>query len=189
MARWNKHREVFERVRIEITCKIMADSKIYKFKATIPESKFFYRIYEIKGDITLYKLHKFLISDLEFAPDQMFAFKGFTKDSKSQSTYGLKNYGSGTVDCVTLEMVLEKGEEILLYIYDIKKAKFLQLAVQEEVEAAPRASYPRVVGEMGRLPSQFSSNKDIDGIDGEKAEGKGVKDEEFEDEDSDEGEM
>lgn len=155
----------------------MADSKIYKFKATIPESKFFFRIYEIKGDITLYKLHKFLVSDLEFAPDQMFAFKGFTKDSKAKSTYGLVNYGSGTVDRTTVDMALEKGEEILLYIYDIKKARFLQLTLIEEVEVSPRASYPRVTGERGRLPSQFSSNKDVEALEAQQAEGEEDKEE------------
>ncbi len=142
----------------------MAVSKIYKFKATIPESKKFFREYEIQDDLTLYQLHKFLIADLEFAPDQMIAFKTFSKDGKNQKSYGLKDYGFGTIDGVTIGKLIENKEEIILYVYDIKKAKFYQLTFIEEVEFAPRGSYPRLVGELGRLPSQFSSNKDMDSL-------------------------
>lgn len=135
---------------------------IYKFKATIAESKLFFRIYELRGDMTLFSLHKFITSDLEFAPDQMFAFKSFSKDSMSQSTYGLVNYGSGTVDGVTIDDVLRKGERIILYIYDIKRSKFIQLAYVEQIEQIGRLNYPRLVEESGGLPNQFSSNKHID---------------------------
>lgn len=158
-------------------------AKVYKFKVTLPGNKIFFREYEIKGDTTLFALHKFLVNDLEFAPDQMFAFKGFTKDSKAKSTYGLINYGSGTVDRTTVDMALEKGEEILLYIYDIKKARFLQLTLIEEVEVSPRASYPRVTGERGRLPSQFSSNKDVEALEAQQAEGEEDKEERIAEED------
>ena len=137
-------------------------TKVYRYKATIPNSKIFFREYEINGDITLFRLNNFLINDLEFVPDQMFAFKGFSKDGKRQSTYGITDYGCGTVDKVTLDKLFERGEEILLFVYDIKNARFLQLTLEEEVDYLPRVSYPRVVAEKGRLPKQFSPNENID---------------------------
>jgi hypothetical protein len=55
---------------------------VYKYKASIPGSKVFMREYEIKGDTSLYKLHDFLVNDLDFSPDQMVAFRGLDENDK-----------------------------------------------------------------------------------------------------------
>ena len=90
----------------------------------------------------------------------MIAFKGLDKQQKQKSTYGLFDLGSGTLDGVTIQKTLNKGEEILLYMFDIHNNRYLVLTFVEEVENTFRTSYPRLVYEKGRVPGQFSSKYD-----------------------------
>lgn len=133
---------------------------IYKYRASIPGSKVFMREYEIKGDTSLYKLHDFLQNDLDFSPDQMVAFRGVDKSGKTRSEYGLFDLGDGSMDMVTLEKTVGKGEIILEYVFDIRKDRVINLTFMEEVEMRPRVSYPRLVAEKGRNPEQFASGYD-----------------------------
>lgn len=128
---------------------------IYRFKASIPGSKVFMREYEIKPNTTLYKLHEFLVNDLEFAPDQMVAFKGVNEKGKCTSIYGLIDMGDGTMDAVTIEVAVAKGEVILQYVYDMHNLKIIALEFIGEANEYPRVSYPRLVAEKGRNPDQF----------------------------------
>lgn len=136
------------------------ESKIYTYKATFPFSKIFFRTYEISGDTTLFALHKYLTDDLGFAPDQMIAFKGVDNEGKVRSIYGLFDMGSGTLDGVTIEKTLSKNEATLLYVFDIKRNKYLTLAKEGTADFAAHNSYPRLVAEKGRVPEQFASKYD-----------------------------
>lgn len=129
---------------------------IYKYKATIPESKIFMREYEINGDISLYSLHQYLLNDLGFSPDQMVAFRGLDKNDKIKSEYGLFDIGDGSMDSITIEKTLKKGETGLLYVFDLHKERVIKLSYMEEVEQNMRSSYPRLVAEKGRNPEQFA---------------------------------
>lgn len=133
---------------------------IYKFKATIPGSKVFLREYEIKGETSLYSLHDFLLNDLGFAPDQMVAFRGLDDQERVISEYGLFDMGDGTMDTVTIEKAVKKGEINLLYVFDLRKDRVIKLTFLEEVEPSFRASYPRLVAEKGRNPEQFAKGYD-----------------------------
>ncbi len=133
---------------------------IYKYRANIPESKIFMREYEIKGDTSLYSLHNFLLNDLGFAPDQMVAFRGLDSKDNLMSEYGLFDMGDGTMDSVTIQKTLSKGETQLLYVFDLRKDKIIKLTFISEVEPAFRASYPRLVAEKGRNPEQFAKKYD-----------------------------
>ena len=130
---------------------------VYKYKASIPGSKVFMREYEIKGETTLYKLNDFLINDLDFAPDQMVEFRGADVKGKVKSESGLFDLGDGSMDMVTVEKTVAKGEEILEYVFDLRKDRVIILTLMGEVAAHPRASYPRLVAEKGRNPEQFAS--------------------------------
>lgn len=136
---------------------------IYKYKASIPGSKVFMREYEIKGETYLYKLNDFLVNDLDFAPDQMIAFRGKDAAGKVKSEYGLFDMGDGSIDMVTIEKTIAKGEEILEYVFDLRKDRVITLSLIGEVAAHPRASYPRLVAEKGRNPEQFANKyEDLD---------------------------
>lgn len=135
--------------------------KVFRYKVSFDGSKIFYRIYEFRRDMTLFSLHKFLDGDLGFAPDQMIAFKGI-KDEDTISLYGLFDLGSGTLDGVTLQATLDKGESTLLYVFDLAKSKYLRLTFEGNDEWLARKTYPNLLEEQGKIPNQFSSNKHID---------------------------
>ena len=133
---------------------------IYKYRASIPGSKIFMREYEIKGETSLYKLHDFLQNDLDFSPDQMVAFRGLDEGDRFRSEYGLFDMGDGSMDMVTVEKTIKKGEVNLLYVFDLRKDRVIKLTLVGEVEEARRASYPRLVAEKGRNPEQFANGYD-----------------------------
>jgi len=133
---------------------------IYRYKASIPGSKVFMREYEIKGETTLYRLHDFLVNDLDFSPDQMVAFRGLDENEKLRSEYGLFDMGDGSMDMVTIEKAIKKGEVNLLYVFDLRKDRVIKLTLMGEVEESRRASYPRLVAEKGRNPEQFANGYD-----------------------------
>ena len=121
------------------------------------------REYEIKGETSLYKLNDFLVNDLDIAPDQMIAFRGQDAAGKVKSEYGLFDMGDGSIDMVTIEKTIAKGEEILEYVFDLRKDRVITLSLIGEVAAHPRASYPRLVAEKGRNPEQFANKyEDLD---------------------------
>lgn len=133
---------------------------VYKYKASIPGSKVFMREYEIKGDTSLYRLHDFLVNDLDFSPDQMVAFRGLDEVDKLRSEYGLFDMGDGSMDMVTVQGTIAKGEVNLLYVFDLRKDRVIKLSLMGEVEESRRASYPRLVAEKGRNPEQFANGYD-----------------------------
>ena len=133
---------------------------IYKYKASIPGSKVFMREYEIKGETSLYKLHDFLQNDLEFSPDQMVLFRGLDEADKIKSEYGLFDMGDGSMDMITIEKTIKKGETSLIYVFDLRKDRVIKLTLMGEVEESRRASYPRLVAEKGRNPEQFANGYD-----------------------------
>ena len=129
---------------------------ICKYKATIPGSKVFMREYEIKSDISLYSLHNFLLNDLDFSPDQMVAFRGLNNEGLVKDEYGLFDMGCGTMDSVSIESTLKRGETTLEYVYDLHKNHLIVLTFIGDTEMMPRSSYPRLVAEKGRNPEQFA---------------------------------
>ena len=129
---------------------------IFKYKATIPESKTFVREYEVKSDMNLFKFNSFILNDLGFAPDQMVIFRGIDANGVLCSDYGLFDLGDGSMDKVTFADVVAKGETELQYCYDVRNDRVIKLLYEGEEEGSPRYSYPRTTFEKGRNPDQFS---------------------------------
>jgi hypothetical protein len=128
---------------------------VYRFRATMPNNKSFLREYDIKPDMKLYKFHDFLQNDLQFAHDQMVLFEGVDDKGKLRSEYGLFDMGDGSMDTVTFEKCISKGEISLRYVFDLAKNRFILFTLLSEEETLPRESYPRVVMEKGANPDQF----------------------------------
>jgi len=135
-------------------------AKILRYKVTFPSNKVFFREYELSDDMTLFSLNKFLVNDLDFAPDQMIAFRGYDQAGKLKAMWGLFDFGSGTIDGVSLEKTLAAGAETLHYVFDVNKNKYMILSCVGEVEMVRHISYPRLVAEKGRIPGQFDSKFD-----------------------------
>lgn len=136
------------------------ENMLLKYKATVPGNKAFLREYEIRSEMKLYKLHEFLRFDLGFAPDQMVVFEALDQDGVLCSEYGLFDMGDGSMDSVSLEKTLERGETVLNYVFDLNSGRYLQLTYLSEAEELPWASYPRTVLEKGVAPSQFAADEE-----------------------------
>lgn len=132
------------------------------FKATLRGNKQFLREYEISGSVSLYEFHNFLVGDLAFAPDQLVIFRAADKDGVVRSEYGLFDMGDGTIDQITIDECLEKGEVLFEYVYDVFNKRSLVLEFTGKVEESPKETYPCLVSERGTRPDQFSSEHDKD---------------------------
>lgn len=130
---------------------------VYKYRATLPKHKAFLREYDIKGETKLYKLHDFLQNDLGFSPDQMVMFRGVDEDGVVLRKYGLFDLGDGSMDTVTLEKTIQRGEVSLQYVYNLQQNLYIVLTFVSEAEYLPKESYPRLLVEKGRNPDQFSA--------------------------------
>lgn len=134
--------------------------KIYRLKATFPGHKVFFREYELKADTKLYSFQKFLLNDLSFAPDQMCVFKGVGQDGAIVGEYGLFDMGDGSMDTISFEMLIERGETRLWWVFDLFSGRYLQFDYMGEAEYDPRGSYPVLVASKGSNPNQFSDEYD-----------------------------
>ena len=130
---------------------------IYRFRATIPESKVFFRIYEVDSSMNLYAFHNYIISNLGFVPDQMVFFEAYGKDGKMTGQYALFNLGDGAMDQTTFEDVISREQEVLHYVFDMRTGRNVRLEFLGEGELNPRFSYPCLVDEKGVNPDQFSA--------------------------------
>ena len=128
---------------------------VYQFRATIPESKIFYRVYEIKGEMTLFKFNSFIIDDLGFSPDQMVLFEGYDEKGALDGEYGLFDLGDGAMDTVTFDDVVGKGETELHYLFDMRNGRYIKLVFEGEVPFSPLRVYPELMEEKGQNPDQF----------------------------------
>lgn len=128
---------------------------VYQFRATIPESKIFFRVYEIKGDMSLFKFNLFLVDDLGFSPDQMVLFEGYDAAGTLCSEYGLFDLGDGSMDTVTFDKVAARGESELHYCFDLRNNRYIKLVLEGESGESPMRAYPHLVAENGQNPDQF----------------------------------
>ena len=130
---------------------------VYRYRATLPKYKSFLREYDIKSETSLYKLHDFLQNDLGFSPDQMVLFRGLDEDGVVMHQYGLFDLGDGSMDNVSLEKTLQRGEVSLQYVYNLQQNLHIVLTFVSEEEYLPKESYPRLLVEKGPNPDQFSA--------------------------------
>lgn len=128
---------------------------VYQFRATIPESKIFFRVYEIKGEMTLFKFNSFIVDDLGFSPDQMVLYEGYDEAGHLSSEYGLIDLGDGAMDTITFDKVVARGESELHYLFDMRNSRYIRLVLEGEVPATPMRIYPCLVDEKGQNPDQF----------------------------------
>ncbi len=129
---------------------------VYRFRATIPESKIFFRVYEIKGETTLFKLNSFLMGDLGFSPDQIVLFETFDPAGGQVARYGFFDLGDGSMDKVTVGDLVAAEPGSVHYLFDLRNERFIILSYEGEVEQMPYMTYPVLVEEKGQAPDQFT---------------------------------
>jgi len=130
---------------------------IYKIRATIPSSKVFVREYEIPANMSLFNFNKFIINDLCFSSDQIVVYRAIDENGKMTAVYGLFDLGYGSLDRVSFEQLVEKGQNVLQFCYDMHNNSCIVLTIVGEEPENPRNHYPQTVLEKGHNPDQFSA--------------------------------
>ena len=128
---------------------------VYKYRVTLAGIKGFYRVYEMRGETTLYEFHKQMRADMEFPQDQLIMFKAMDAGGGVLARYGLFDLGSGTVDNVTVAQTVKNGVASFLYFYDVPNRKSV-IVTFEGVEEKPECS-PTIVEVKGPNPIEFEN--------------------------------
>lgn len=128
---------------------------VYKYRVTLAGIKGFYRVYEMRGETTLYEFHKQMRADMEFPQDQLIMFKAMDAGCGVLARYGLFDLGSGTVDNVTVAQTVKNGVASFLYFYDVPNRKSV-IVTFEGVEEKPECS-PTIVEVKGPNPIEFEN--------------------------------
>lgn len=135
---------------------------IQQIKVTIPESRKFVRVYEVRGDMDLFRFNAFILNDLGFSPDQMVMFEGYGEDGALAGEYGLFDMGDGSMDDVTFEDLAARGQNTLHYVFDLHNGRYMVITLEGEVPAGPMSAYPCLVSEAGPVLSQFEKLVEIE---------------------------
>lgn len=130
---------------------------ILKFRATIPQSKIFYKVYAVKGDMNLFDFNAFILGDLGFAPDQMVMFEGYDEKGALCGEYGLFDMGDGAMDSVSFNSLVKKGQTEIRYFYDMRNNRYIKLVFEGEESSLTSGIFPMLLDEKGHAPEQFST--------------------------------
>lgn len=130
---------------------------ILRYRISLPNIKGFLRVYEIKSGSSLYTFAKQMRADMNFPQDQMVLFKAFGKDGAVSARYAMFDMGAGTIDSVTLEQTLKKGEESFVFFYDTTNAKSVLVNYDGPAELREGVVYPIVTETKGPDPEEFEN--------------------------------
>lgn len=130
---------------------------IYKINATIPSSKIFIREYEVPAGMNLFEFNKYILNDLCFSTDQMVVYRAFDEKESMQAVYGLFDFGDGSMDQVSFEQIVSKGQKVIHFCYDLHNDSIIVLTIIGEDQESSRCHYPRTTLEKGHNPDQFAA--------------------------------
>jgi hypothetical protein len=126
---------------------------VYRFRVTLAGIKGFYRVYEMRGETTLYEFHKQMRADMEFPQDQLIMFKALNADGSVAARYGLFDLGYGTVDNISVESTVKAGIASFVYFYDVPNRKSVIVTFEETEESV--GGKPTIVDVKGPNPIEF----------------------------------
>ena len=130
---------------------------VLKYRVSLPGIKGFARVYELRANSSLYTFSKQMRADMGFPQDQMVLFKAMDKDGNVKSRYGIFDLGAGTIDSVTLEQTLKKGEVSVTYFDDTTKAKSVIVTYEGDTEIRAGVAYHQLVDSKGPDPIEFEN--------------------------------
>lgn len=130
---------------------------VMKYRVSLPGIKGFARVYEIKGNSSLYTFAKRMRTDMSFPQDQIVLFKAFDAAGTVSARYGVFDLGAGTIDSVTLEQTVKRGEISFVFFYDTTNAKSVIVTYEGEVAERKGVIYPCLVETKGPDPIEFEN--------------------------------
>ncbi len=137
---------------------------IYKFRLTYDKFPNFAREYEVSEGNTLYDLHRFIQNDLDFDEAQLSVFHTANDTWQPKQSYPLFDLGDGSMDMITIEFLVRKKEDKLLYTFDLFNNRVFKLELLGESELTRLAVYPRLVMAKSDPPDQLIDNDPVDNL-------------------------
>jgi len=131
---------------------------ILKYRVSLPGIKGFARVYEVKGNASLYSFHKQMRADMDFPQDQIVLFKSFDAKGDVAARYSVfQDFGLGTIDNVTAGQCHKRGEDKFIYFYDTTNVKSVIVTFEGTGEERGNVVYPLLVESKGPNPIEFEN--------------------------------
>lgn len=134
---------------------------VFRYKLSFDKFPSFLREYEVKSTNTLYQLHRCIQNDLDFDEAQLSVFYSSDKNWAKNHTYPLFDMGEGSMDMITIEMLMEQNIQRLLYTFDLYNDRSFKLELLGEEEEQRLTTYPRVVVSRNDPPDQLIDNEPV----------------------------
>jgi hypothetical protein len=132
---------------------------ISRFKLSFPEKPDFRREYDVDAEQTLYDFHRFIQNDLDYDESQPVLF--FTANTQWEPKQEFSLLGADDtelMDEVSIGDLVRTSHHHLLYMFDIINRRYFKVELQEMLEPAARARYPRTASETGEPPAQIGKS-------------------------------
>lgn len=130
---------------------------ILRYRVSLPGIKGFARVYELRGETTLYDFHKIMRDDMDFSHDLIIQFKALDATGALVARYGMFDLGHGSVDKVSLQDTVKAGVASFIYFYDVTNRKSVIVTCEGQVEEDPEKEYPALVETKGPNPVEFEN--------------------------------
>ncbi|MDR0661425.1 MAG: plasmid pRiA4b ORF-3 family protein [Prevotellaceae bacterium] len=134
---------------------------VFRCKLSFDKFPSFLREYEVKDTNTLYQLHRCIQNDLDFDEAQLSVFYSSDKGWNKHRTYPLFDMGEGSMDMITIEMLIGQKVDHLLYTFDLYNDRSFKLELLGEDDEQRLTTYPRVVVSENDPPDQLIDNKPV----------------------------
>jgi hypothetical protein len=129
---------------------------VSRFKLSFPEKPEFRREYDVGTEQTLYDFHRFIQNDLDYDESQPVLFFTANEQWEPERKFSLLGVdGAELMDEVSIGSLVRARHHRLLYMFDVINSRSFRIELQEMLEPAARARYPRVASESGEPPVQI----------------------------------
>jgi hypothetical protein len=129
---------------------------VYKFVVLSDEDESFVREFEFLDSHSLLDFHNMIQEELEFDKSQMASFYLATDNWEKEEEFTLFDMGTGssTMDGATLEDVIFRKNQKLLYVFDFFNERALFIEYTGESEEIDGREYPNCANSKGIPPKQ-----------------------------------
>ncbi|MDR0711021.1 MAG: plasmid pRiA4b ORF-3 family protein [Prevotellaceae bacterium] len=132
---------------------------ISRFKLSFSEKPEFRREYDVDAEQTLYDFHRFIQNDLDYDESQPVLFFTANAQWEPKREFSLMGAnGTELMDEVSIGDLVRASHHHLLYMFDIINRRCFKIELQEMLEPAARARYPRTASENGEPPAQVGKS-------------------------------
>jgi len=129
---------------------------VYKFVVLSDEDESFVREFEFLDSHSLLDFHNMIQEELEFDKSQMASFYLATDNWEKEEEFTLFDMGTGssTMDGATLEDVIFRKNQKLLYVFDFFNERALFIEYTGESDEIDGREYPNCANSKGIPPKQ-----------------------------------